>query len=332
MISLQRINTKILSRQSGVSMIELLIAMLLGLFLLYALVEILINGKQSFGSANNMSRLQENGRIATNLVVSDLKRAGYMGGNSDVPNIFGSAGQISPPTNDCAATDTTWGRQVTQPVFGIDDTNAGYACVPDATYLRGDILAVRYASPWLTNAFTGDRLYLRSSLFEGKIFTGSDEALPANTVLDMPQTQRELMASAYFVGDSGRTCGGETVPSLFRVSLGDDGQPVVNELLPGVEDFQVQFSVIIPPTTTTFDNGAGGITTVVTAGTAGYYSADDVPSWDDVTTARIWLLVRAECTETGFTDGRTYTYGDQVYTPNDNYRRQLYTRVVMLRN
>jgi len=289
-------------------MVELLVAMLLGLFLLYALVEILINGKQSFGSANHMSRLQENGRISTNLVVSDLKRAGYMGGNSDVPNVFGSASQVVPAIT-CSTADTTWVRMVTQGVAGIDDSNAGYACIPDATYLRGDVLVARYAAPWIAGAFSANKMYLRSSLFEGKIFAGSDEALAANAVLDVPQNVRELMAYAYFVGDSGRTCGGQVVPSLFRVSLNDNSQPVANELLPGIEDFQVQYGV----------NGQ-------------YIDADAVADWADVVTVRIWLLVRAECTETGFADGNTYTFGDQVYTPNDNFRRQLYSSVVMVRN
>ena len=89
------INSRILSRQRGVSLVELMVALLLGLFLLFALVEILINGKQSFSSASHMSRLQENGRIATNLVVTDLKRAGYMGGNSNQDKITGSAGQVA---------------------------------------------------------------------------------------------------------------------------------------------------------------------------------------------------------------------------------------------
>ena len=66
-------------RQRGFTMVELLVAMLLGIFLLAALVEILINGKQSFTSAHYLSRLQENGRIATSMIVSDLKRSGYMG-------------------------------------------------------------------------------------------------------------------------------------------------------------------------------------------------------------------------------------------------------------
>jgi type IV pilus assembly protein PilW len=101
------------------------------------------------------------------------------------------------------------------------------------------------------------------------------------------------------------------VPSLFRVRLDDNAQPVAEELLPGVADFQVQYGI------------AGQ-----------YVDADAVAAtdWDDVVTARIWLLVRSECPETGYADTATYNLGDQAYTRNDNFRRQLYSSVVMLRN
>ncbi len=309
MINLQISNRKSGSRQSGFSIIELLVAMVLSLFLLTALIEILLNGKQSFNSANNLSRLQENGRVATNLIVSDLKRAGYMGGNSDIPNIFGSAGQVAAAVN-CPTGNTNWARMVTQRIAGLDDSNAGFACIPNATYLRGDVLAVRYAAPWIaTGALSANQLYLRSSLFEGKIFAGSDEAAAVNVVLDQPQSVRQIISHAYFVGDSGRTCNGQAVPSLFRVRLDPNSQPTVDELLPGVENFQVQYGI------------AGQ-----------YVDANAVAGFNNVVTVRFWLLIRSECAESGFVDGRTYTLGNQVITPADNYRRQLYSSVVMLRN
>ncbi len=307
-INLQNINTRIRHRQRGFSMIELLVAMLLGLFLLTALIEILLNGKESFTAASNLSRLQENGRIATSMIVTDLKRAGYMGGNSDIPNIFGSAGQAVPAIT-CATGDTSWSRMVTQRIAGLDDTNAGYACIPNASYLRGDVLTVRYASPWNSAAFVPNQLHLRSSLFEGKIFTGNDQALAANVVLDQPQGVHDLVTRAYYVGNSGRSCNGQAVPSLFRVRSGNNGLPIVEELLPDVENFQVQY-------------GVGGQ----------YVDADVVADWSQVVTARFWLLIRSECAETTFPDTATYTLGNQVFTPNDNYRRQMYSSVVMLRN
>jgi type IV pilus assembly protein PilW len=198
---------------------------------------------------------------------------------------------------------------IEQPVFGLDDTNAGYACITNASYLRGDVLTVRLASPWVSGALNNNQIYLRTSLFEGKIFKGSDAASVANTVLDQPQSIHDLLAYAYYVGNSGRNCAGQAVPSLFRIRVGATGQPVTDELLPGIEHFQVQYGV----------NGQ-------------YLDANNVADWTQVTTARIWLLVRSECAENGFTDGRTYNLGDQVYTPGDSFRRQLYSSVVMLRN
>ena len=296
-------------RQSGFSIIELLVAVTLGLFLMAALVEVLLSGNRSFTSANHLSRLQENGRIATGMIVTDLKRTGYMGGNSEINQILGSEGPVVPAIT-CPTGDTTWGRMVTERISGLDDTNAGYACIPNADYLRGDVLTVRYASPWVaTGALSANQMYLRTSMFEGKIFKGSDTADINNTVLDTPQSLHDLLSYAYFVGDSGRTCSGAAVPSLFRVRLGTAGQPLTDELLPGVEHFQVQYGV----------NGQ-------------YLDANNVADFDQVVTARIWLLIRSECAETGFTDGKTYNLGDQVYTPADSFRRQLYSSVVMLRN
>ena len=318
MISLQNINSKVLSRQSGVSLVELMIAMMLGLFLMFALVEILINGKQSFGSANHLSRLQENGRIATNLLVTDLKRAGYLGGNSNVQDIFGSSGQFTPAAVSCNVANTDWGRMISQPLAGLNDTNAGYGCIPDADYLRGDVLTVRHAMPWIEGgALIANRLYLRSSLFQGKIFIGSARDQTTNKI-DDPQGQlnvRELQAHSYFIGDSGRSCGANAIPSLFRVSLDDNGQPNVEELLPGVSNLQVQYGA-------SADGGVNGR----------YLNADEVVNWDNVVTVRIWLMVRAECSETGYLDTVTYTMGDQVVAPADNFRRQLYSSVVLIRN
>jgi hypothetical protein len=54
--------------------------------------------------------------------------------------------------------------------------------------------------------------------------------------------------------------------------------------------------------------------------------------WDQVIAARIWLLVRAECPETGYTNNTPYSMGNVNYTPADGYRRQLFTSTVRLRN
>jgi type IV pilus assembly protein PilW len=338
-MSLMNIISETPSRQRGVSVVELMVAMALGLFLLAALVTILLNGKDAFGSANQLSRLQENGRIATNLIVSDLKRAGYMGGNSAKELITGTADQ-QVPAGSCDSGNTSWGRMVTAPVFGLNDGINGYGCIPVGTYLRGDVITMRYASPWIAQPpYNPNQLYLRSSLFDGRIFKGSDEANVDNKVEDEPNSVRELMAYSYFIGDSGRTCRGEVVPSLWRVRLDANGQPLAEELLPGVEHLQVQFGTITGTTTTTTTSQVGGTytsTTTTTNGQGKYENASQIAgndNWANVNTVRLWLLIRSECPENGYVDGRTYNLGDVAYTPpNDNFRRQLYSSVVMIRN
>ena len=211
---------------------------------------------------------------------------------------------------------------IEQPIFGLNNArSAAYACIPAASYLRGDILVLRHVAPWVeTGALIPTRTYLRSSLFDGAIFLGNAAdpvANPTNDVPDTPNSVRALQAHAYFVGPSGRSCNGAAIPSLFRVSLADNGQPVVNELLPGIEHFQVQYGV-----------------------NDQYLNANPadiaLTDWPDVITVRIWLLVRSECTESGYTDGTTYNMGDITYTPtdtaNNGHRRQLYSSVVMIRN
>ena len=295
------------NRQGGFSIVEIMVAMLLGIFLVVALVQILIEGKESFTSANYLSRLQENGRIASNMIVTDLKRAGYLGANAKVEKIGGSENRV-PPDNSCANGTTDWGRMVENHIEGLDDTDAGYNCI--TSYLRGDIVAVRYASPWVVQNYDVGRLYLRSNVFDGAIFLGQNATDTDNNLSDnIGVTNHELLAYAYYIGDSNRVCGGQPIPSLYRVRLDDNGQPVAEELLPGIEDLQVQYS--------------DGLQ---------YVNAGSVTEWKEIKTARIWILVRSECPEQGFTDTQTYSLGNQNYTPGDNFRRQLYSSVVMLRN
>jgi hypothetical protein len=101
------------------------------------------------------------------------------------------------------------------------------------------------------------------------------------------------------------------------------------EIAYGVDNFQVQYGVdtddvtICPAGGTKDDNS---VDCYVDA-----KAADDA-MWDKVIAARVWLLTRAECPETGYTNDSTYAMGDVNYTPNDHYRRQLYTSTIRLRN
>lgn len=296
--------------QRGLGLVEIMVAMALFIVMFNGLLEIFLESRLTFSATDNITRLQENGRTAVDLVASSLRRAGYLGGNSDFDTVWGSQPPVA-AAGTCATGDDSWLRMVERGVFGLNDTATGYACI-GAGYLRGDIITLRYASPWRVDTadMVATRLYLRSSLFEGKIFLGSEEGNAANTVLDMPQDQHQMLAYSYYIANSGRTCNGAAIPALFREAPDANNRPVAEELVAGIENLQFQYNV--------GDQ---------------YVDADAVTDWDDVNSVKLWVLVRSECPETGYTDERTYILGDiPNYTPSDGYRRHLYSTVVALRN
>lgn len=63
--------------QKGVSLIELMIAITLSIFIAAALIALFINSKQSYRVNENMSRLQENARFAVTFLSRDLRMADY---------------------------------------------------------------------------------------------------------------------------------------------------------------------------------------------------------------------------------------------------------------
>lgn len=326
------------SSLQGFSLVELMVALVISLILLGGVAQIFLSSKKSFTIQDSLGRQQENGRYAIDTVTGDLRRAGYWGGNAQVGDIEGTLGIVD--DNGTCPTDTSWGRMLDRRITGLNDTSAGYACIPTGgttgKYLRGDVLTVRYAAPWViggttTPTYEANRLYIRSDLFRGRIFQGSDEGDSENAISTPPaftERESELLARAYYIGDSGRRCGnGDIIPSLFRQTLGPNGTPVAEEIAYGVDQFQVRYGVDT--------DGDDSVDQYFNAGDA---NLDSTAEWQQVIAARIWVLTRAECPETGFThpDALDYDMGDISYDPPDTanfgYRRQLYQSTVQLRN
>lgn len=306
-------------RQRGVSLIELMVAVVVGLLLLGGLIQVYLSNKQSYNAQEQLARMQESGRFAMDMITRDLRRSGYWGGNVDLDTInLGNPGPVA-PAHDCDAGLSAWGRMIAWRVSGLDDSVAGYAsCASD--YLAGDILAVRYAGPAPVAAVSNDgRLYLRSTLFVGRVMTGAqaghaDNQLPSDPAA-IPQhllpVVRPLVSSAFYVGTSSQTCRGAAVPALWRIGLSQAGLPVAEELVPGVEQLQVRYLL--------GDE---------------YLDADAIANdeWRAVSAVRVWLLVRSECPEPDLQNDTTYAMADTPFVANDNFRRQLYVSTVMLRN
>jgi len=72
-------NSSRLQTQLGLSMIELMIAIALGVVLLLGLVQIFGGVRSSFNAADSRARIQENGRFALDFIRRDARMAGHFG-------------------------------------------------------------------------------------------------------------------------------------------------------------------------------------------------------------------------------------------------------------
>ncbi len=66
-------------RQAGLSLIELMIAMVIGLVLILGLVQVFGASRQAYQLSQGIARNQENGRFAVDFLSRDLRMAGHTG-------------------------------------------------------------------------------------------------------------------------------------------------------------------------------------------------------------------------------------------------------------
>ncbi len=84
-----------MNKQLGFSLVEIMIALLIGLFLLGGVLQLFSATSQSYRMQSNLARLQENGRFALDFLEHDIRMAGYWSCMSSTSDIFGIDGAVS---------------------------------------------------------------------------------------------------------------------------------------------------------------------------------------------------------------------------------------------
>lgn len=72
-------------RQTGLSLIELMIAITLGLVLMTGVSQIFLSSKVVFSTQQGLARIQETGRLAVDFMSRDISAAGYYGCHRPIP-------------------------------------------------------------------------------------------------------------------------------------------------------------------------------------------------------------------------------------------------------
>ena len=327
-------------RNNGMTLIELLVAMALGSFLMIGALTVFTQGQSAFRVSDSISRLEENARLALALLESDIRMAGYFGLSNrpgDMENRASPTQPIPPGLavrNDCGQ---NWAINLDAPVAGTNNGFGWDRCTPyEQAQPDSDTLVVRRTSAIRTEPddLSTGTLYLQSRRFgNGLIFTGT--SLPPDTTPPSMSRSYRLVARGYYVSrSSSLDTPGNPVPSLRAKTLAGSslGPRIVDqEVVPGVEDLQVQFGV---DTDRAGEAGRGSVNR--------YLNPDD-PALDPadpeflpearVLSVRIWLRMRAEQPEQGYLDTTEYGYADQEdVTTNDRFRRTVVTKTIQLRN
>jgi len=300
----------------GMSLVELMVALVIGLVLSATTVMVYINNKHAYQVQNNTAILQENGRFALHLLREDIRMAGYWGLNY-APEDINNAETVT-LDNECAP---GWATDYSNPLASVNNANTGYtACIPNADYSGNtDILTVRHASsgPVASTAINENNVYLLTSLTEGTAFKAdAASAVDAGvSVSESPTALYQVEAHVYYIRPWSRTVG-DGIPTLVREVIAG-GAVAAEPLVEYVEDFQVTFGID--------SNGDGSVDLYDDNGA-------DSSDIDHVMTVIVEVLARAPAVEAGYSNRRTYQLGDRVYTVNDGFRRQVFRDTIFLRN
>jgi hypothetical protein len=276
----------------------------------------------------------------------DGKAAQIVAGAPATPSSLGGAAATTCGPN--------FGLDLTQYIEGTNDsyTHTGL-CAPFGTAMpNADTLTIRRASTVLDNTkVASGPLRICSTRTAGSLLTDSTGGLCTTVPTDAQIN--DLIVHMYYVDQTSSQAG---VPSLRRKYLTATAAPDFKdeEIVSGVEDMQIQYGVDL-----TGGSGltGGAATQYLDAGTQ---LTNLLNGNAQIVSVRIWILTRADAPETGFTDDRTYEYGDRLisngttgdltsaadsnkaYKPSLNgdntftgvkhYRRLLISRTIQIRN
>jgi len=249
-------------RTCGSGLVELMIAMTLALVLIGAAVAAFIKGRDTHGAAEAVAQLQETARYALGVIESDLRMSGYLGLHGQGALIANLNGPLIDASGDAVQLDgcePLWTTHLDEPVGGWDQAEGRYGlapgCAANGTWRTStDGLVIRRASAdRIPQTAAGLRAHARQVLIAtsrgtGLVFVGdadgtvppgyADSDLPSGTPLS---ETRRLLVHAYYISRSSSE--GANFPALRRKRLVAGPAVQDEEIIPGIDDLQVQYGV-----------------------------------------------------------------------------------------
>lgn len=334
-------------RARGYTLVELMIAALLGVLLLGVLVVLFVQSRQSFRQNDLVVQMQDQARYALDVLARDLAAAGYWGGMASAADIqlAASLDELS-PANDCGPDATTpWAKLVSARVEFLNNATAAsigatWHCIDAATLVAGaDAVAVRRVAMVPTaemDAGAGAvtlrnrHFYLQTNGVVGTLFrlTGGASYVPGapNVPLLPPMRFYRFLPRIYYLRDHAFDPG-DGIPTLCRMELqpetsaGDPTPRMAPECIAvGIQDLQLSWGVDT-------DNDLLIERWLTAPGAAELAGALAV---------RIQILARSAQPDGTYLNTKTYTLGDRTVSysaaDGDRFLRRVFTTTVGLKN
>ena len=334
----------------GFTLVEMMVGVALGLFLVAVMGTIYVGSKTTFQSQESTSRIQENGRFAMDVIATDLRMSGFRGclgqaRKTDFANNLDTTTSLlydySQSVWGSHYNGASWSPGLLAPIAAIGPRSQGDVLVvrhpigngwaltaemvnntdaltvsPTGTIRQGDILLVADCGgatvTQATNANAGAAGSIQHQPGAAGVTPGVTTADLGRPFLQDASVWR-MQTTIYYLADSVRRPGQTALWAYTAPGVNAATQQ--SELVTGVERMLVRYGV-----DTNGDEAADQ-----------FHTADSVAAWDSVVSARVeLLLVGPEGSVT--TSPQPYVFDGQCTTPTDRRQRTVMSLVAALRN
>jgi len=353
----------------GFTLVELMVALTIGMFLMIGLVSLLVSTTSSRTELDKSTRQIENGRYALQLLTQDIQLAGFTGEMSTTALTPQAPVSCPAAVTDLQYTPSTspTGSVVPMPVYAL---TTAPSCATNWVSKTAMLIVSRAETDPISLASAGantNETYLQVSTCANDglpfaVSTGTVAAAAAtaasagNTVTTFnlmqkdcqttnPAQVRKLIQRLYYIS-SCNVCTGnttDTTPTLKMVEF-VGGKTQVTPLVEGIENLQFDYGIdmdgdgspdcYVSDPSNTSANPAQIDPSVCPQPATPYVWTVAATNWKNVMAVRVHLLARSNDTSAGWTDTRTYDLGlaNPAFTTGDHYKRHAYSTVVRLYN
>ena len=261
--------------QQGFTLVELMISMVIGLFIVLALLTLLINVNRNNSEMTKSNRLIENGRFALQIFQADVSHAGFWGGyvpQFDDMTYSGLPMDVPTTVPDPCLAYASWDTAYRDSLIGlpVQSYSVGTATIPFCASKMpnakagSDMLVVRHLEPCIagptvdtgcTNASSSPTdvffQFQRCTDTSAAGYATMTYALGTTATTTFNGTNRDcttpanvykFVSNLYYVRDYAVTAG-DGVPTLMRSEFAGGQFGTAQAMIEGIEEFRVEFGI-----------------------------------------------------------------------------------------